>query len=166
MCRECRSSRRPKKKAGCNKNKLSLVIRRMILTTQSGLRASPVKAGGICLVGSVVIVLARSTCVRLLVVFIIGNGLLCHLTRRVAFVLWDILFNLSTVILVNVTTTWQPGTIISSALGFFFFLISSQHPETFWAEVMHVCLVQWMFTYCLIFWDTPDQNSFFHSVNC
>ncbi len=129
----------------------------MILTKP---RASSVKAVGICLVGSVVLVLAPSASVRLVVVAIIVNGLLCHLTQRVAFVAWDVLFNLSTVILVNVTTAWQPETIISSAVGGFFFLVSVRHPETLWAEVMHVFLVQWMFAYCLIFWDvTPVRKS-------
>ena len=130
----------------------------MILTELQAPRASPVKAGGICLVGSVVLALAPSATVRLVVVAIIVNGLLCHLTRRRSFVVWDVLFNLSIVILVNVTTAWQPETLVSSAVGSVFFLVSARHPDGLWAEVMHVCMVQWTFAYCLIFWDVPGSG--------
>jgi hypothetical protein len=75
------------------------------------------------------------------------------LCNRHKWSVWDIFFNAATVILVNVTTQWQPGTIICSAIGGFSFAISLEHEDALWAQFMHVCLVQWTLVYCLLFWD-------------
>lgn len=79
---------------------------------------------------------------RLISLFVVVNGILCH---EKGYVLWDVACNFFFCTYVNMTTSLQPLTLLLTILSLFFFLVSNRMES----PLLHVLLVQLPLAYCI-----------------
>jgi hypothetical protein len=86
---------------------------------------------------------------RVMAAIVVINGLLCHLTQQCLWERVDVLFNITMVVIVNLTSRNKATTLAQTLIAILAWRFAVGKRERAW---LHVTGVQWMFASALFAW--------------